>query len=197
MVRAIVRRHQRLAALWAAVAVLAGAPPAQSAGAVEPPRGAAYSTVTLGELPSSLVLLDQRGETVALATELDRPGAVYLNFIFTSCGAVCPVMTAIFSRLDKQLRGRGSEARLYSVSIDPLEDTPARLRDYAEEHRASPLWRFLTGTPAASEQVQRSFGAWRPDRMSHPVATFYRAYPGADWVRIEGFVSADELLARR
>ena len=143
-----------------------------------------------------VVLRDEQGRGLSLPAEMDRPGPVYLNFIFTSCGAVCPVMTAIFARLDRQLREQGRVARLYSVSIDPLEDTPARLHAYAAEHGASPHWHFLTGTPAASEQVQRAFGVWRADRMSHPVATFFRATPGEVWTRVDGFASAEELLAR-
>ena len=152
----------------------------------------AWSPVTL----ASVELQDQQGRRVRIAEELARPGPVFLNFIFTSCGAVCPVMTAIFSRLDKQLQQRGQDARLYSVSIDPLEDTPLRLQSYAAEHRASPRWRFLTGKLEASEQVQRAFGAWTADRMNHPVATFFRPAPDAEWVRLDGFVSAEELLAR-
>lgn len=165
----------------------------QAAGPAQPHALAA------ARLPATLAgveLQDQQGRRVRIAEELARPGPVFLNFIFTSCGAVCPVMTAIFSRLDKQLQQRGQDARLYSVSIDPLEDTPLRLQSYAAEHRASPRWRFLTGKLEASEQVQRAFGAWTADRMNHPVATFFRPAPDAEWVRLDGFVSAEELLAR-
>ncbi|MEY4376858.1 MAG: hypothetical protein RJB26_1408 [Pseudomonadota bacterium] len=146
-------------------------------------------------LLSGVVLQDEQGRAVELHAALGQPGPVFLNFVFTSCDAVCPVMTAIFARLDRQLRARGHEARLYSVSIDPLHDTPARLREYAAEHGASSHWRFLTGSVAASERVQRAFGAWRADRMNHSVATYYRAGPGAGWVRVDGFVPAETLLA--
>lgn len=162
-----------------------------------PQPGGEATTVRLSESAlAGVILTDQHGIELSLGEELERPGPVYLNFIFTSCGAVCPVMTAIFAHLDRRLQDRAPGARLLSVSIDPQEDTPARLRDYAAEHQASPRWRFLTGATAASEQVQRAFDAWRADRMNHPVATFFRPAPDTDWVRVDGFVSAEELLAR-
>ena len=39
-----------------------------------------------------------------------------------------------------------SEARLVSFSVDPQTDTPAVLRDYADQYNADPeRWLFLTG----------------------------------------------------
>jgi protein SCO1/2 len=178
--------------LWCSMAAAATVQTA-AAHAVAPAPVAAIQVEA--PLLAGVLLKDEQGRAVDLPAELGRPGPVFLNFVFTSCEAVCPVMTALFARLDRQLRAQGSEARLYSISIDPHNDTPARLREYAAEHRASAQWRFLTGTVAASDRVQRAFGAWRADRMNHPVATYYQAQPGAGWVRVDGFVPAETLLA--
>jgi protein SCO1/2 len=42
-----------------------------------------------------------------------------------------------------------------------LNDTPARLRDYAAAHRAdAPGWFFLTGAPDDIDRVLRRYGAY-------------------------------------
>ena len=66
---------------------------------------------------------------------------------------------------------------------------------YAKRYKAGPQWRFYTGTPQASVAVQRAFNAYRGDKMNHTPVTFLRAGRGQQWVRIEGFATADELAA--
>jgi protein SCO1/2 len=82
-----------------------------------------------------------------------------------------------------------------SISIDPEFDTPARLREYARKFGAGPEWQHYGGTLAASREVQRAFGAYRGDKMNHAPVTLVRTAPGKEWVRIDGFASADQLLA--
>jgi len=45
--------------------------------------------------------------------------------------------------------------------------------------------------------VQRAFGAYRGDKMSHTPLTLMRSAPGKPWVRFDGFARADDLLAER
>lgn len=51
----------------------------------------------------------------------------------------------------------------------------------------------------ASVKLQTSFEVYSPDKMSHAVTTFFGDAPGRPWLRIDGFVSPDELvvLARK
>jgi protein SCO1/2 len=84
---------------------------------------------------------------------------------------------------------------LVSISIDPEFDTPARLREYASKLGAGPGWRHYGGTLAASLAAQRAFGVYRGDKMSHAPTTLVRTAPGAEWVRFDGFATADQLLA--
>jgi protein SCO1/2 len=48
---------------------------------------------------------------------------------------------------------------------------------------------------AASVAAQKAFNVYRGEKMSHEPATLVRAAPGAPWVRVEGFATADQLLA--
>jgi protein SCO1/2 len=140
-------------------------------------------------------LVDADGAGVTLRSELaeqDRP--VILNFIFTTCGAVCPVMSATFSQVQAALGPERDAVRMLSISIDPEEDTPAALKAYAGKYGAGPQWRMLTGSLDDSIAVQRAFGVYRGDKMNHQPATFLRAAPDQPWVRLDGFASAADIL---
>jgi protein SCO1/2 len=126
--------------------------------------------------------------------ELNVAGPVFLNFIYTSCTAICPMTTQVFASLQEKLVKDGAAVNIVSVSIDPEYDTPARLLAYAKKFGAAPGWQFYTGTVKSSIAIQKAFDAYRGDKMNHIAATFFRASQGSPWVRIEGMASSDELL---
>lgn len=136
-----------------------------------------------------VTLVEMDGQRVPLATALGQ-GPVLLQFIFTTCPTVCPILSETFAGAQDQL----PDARLVSISIDPEHDTPARLREYARRFRAGPQWQFLTGSLDDVVAVQKAFGVYRSDKMQHEPATFLRAAPGP-WVRLTGEVGADDLVA--
>ncbi|MCA8971220.1 MAG: SCO family protein [Planctomycetes bacterium] len=71
------------------------------------------------------------------------------DFIFTTCGGLCPIMTNAMAGVQDAARKAGigpEDLRLVSVSTDPETDTPERLRAYAEQHRANAeQWHFVRG----------------------------------------------------
>jgi protein SCO1/2 len=136
------------------------------------------------------------GKTVHLRDELADGSPVALNFIFTTCTTICPVMSSVFSQLQEKLERAGEKVRLVSISIDPEQDTPARLAEYAKKFKAGPEWRHYTGTTQTSIAIQRAFAAYRGDKMNHTPVTFLRAAHGDGWARIDGFASSDDLIAQ-
>ena len=157
------------------------------------PQGISRSEVSYA-LPD-VVLIGTDGKPVKLAAAIDADVPVLVNFIFTSCTAICPLTTAVFSQVQDKLTAEGKPFRLVSISIDPEYDTPARLRDYAGKHKAGADWHFMTGDNATMVNVQRAFDAWRGGKMSHAPITFLRASPGSRWVRYDGLVDAKTLVA--
>lgn len=75
--------------------------------------------------------------------ELRGHVAVY-DFIFTRCGATCPMMTRRMQQITTEFPAE-APIRFVSVSVDPTYDTPAVLAAYAASHRKDPRWIFLTG----------------------------------------------------
>jgi protein SCO1 len=140
-------------------------------------------------------LVRSDGKTVSLADELNDGRPVVLNFIFTSCTTICPVMSQIFTQLQTKLGDEHGRVHMVSISIDPEQDTPERLTEYARRFHAGDQWQFYTGTAEASLAAQRAFTAFRGDKMDHTPVTFLRAAgAGSRWVRIDGFASSDDLL---
>ena len=142
-----------------------------------------------------LKLVDMNGAAVSLRERLEGNEPVMLNFIYTTCTAVCPVMSATFYHVQNQLGAESSKLRMISISIDPENDTPAKLREYAARYKAGPQWTMLTGSAESSMAVQRAFGTFRGDKMNHAPATFIRT-GGADkpWLRLDGFASAPDII---
>ena len=134
------------------------------------------------------------GTVVSLPKEMDDGRAVVLNFIFTSCSSTCPLMSQVFSEFERKLGADRQQVHLMSISIDPEQDTPARLREYAQKFHAGPEWQHYTGTVEASKAAQVAFGVYRGEKMSHIPVTLLRAAPGKPWRRIDGLITPDELL---
>jgi protein SCO1/2 len=149
---------------------------------------------TLSYQVPELKLVAQDGKLVSLPAEMNDGRPVVLNFIFTSCEAICPLMTQTFSAFQHKLGAESRQVHLMSISIDPEQDTPARLREYAKTFEAGPGWTFYTGTEAASVAAQKAFNIFRTDKMSHTSVTFMRSAPGANWRRLDGFATPDDLL---
>jgi len=157
-------------------------------------RSAIKRSVIEPRIPRMILVRDD-GAKVDIGTEFDRQGPIYLNFIYTSCGSVCPVLSQTFSVLADRLGPDRLKVRMISLSIDPEYDTPSRLAAYRQQFGADASWRFFTGSLEASAAMQRAFGVLSRDKMNHPVATFYRPAADRAWVRIDGFASPEQLEA--
>lgn len=69
------------------------------------------------------------------------------DFVFTNCTTVCLPMTTNMVKLQGMLEDEGlDDVKLVSFSVDPENDTPEVLSEYAEEYGADlDRWTFLTG----------------------------------------------------
>lgn len=156
----------------------------------------AASVTRLSEtyLLPEVTLVRSDGAAVRFPAEIEAGGPIILNFIYTTCTAVCPLMSRLFTEVQEQLGEAHSNVHMVSISIDPEHDTPAKLAQHARKFGAGRQWQHYTGSTEASIAVQRAFKVYRGDKMSHTPATFVRGVPGQPWVRLEGFASAEEVV---
>ncbi|MDM0110834.1 SCO family protein [Variovorax sp. J22R133] len=113
----------------------------------------------LGPAPP-FALESAKGPRVALA---DLRGKVLLvTFVFTTCSASCPILTAKLAEVGRGLGGEfDTRYAFVAITVDPLNDTPARLRSYAAAFGVDmPGWYFLTGAPKGIDEVVRRYGAY-------------------------------------
>lgn len=140
-----------------------------------------------------VMLISAAGKPVSLRGELAIDKPVLLNFIFTSCVAFCPLLTATLAKVQTLLQEQGETFKMISISIDPEHDTAARLHAYAQRYRAAPEWLFLTGDNASIMLVQQAFDVYRGNKMNHVSLTLMR-HPDGHWKRFEGLVDAATLV---
>ena len=182
---------------WLGAALLASAL-AASTGTAQESSGASDGppvTVTAVDYQvPDIQLIRDDGKRVSLLEEMNDGRAVVVNFIFTTCSSFCPLSSQTLAQFQRALGADQERIHFMSISIDPEQDTPARLRAYARKFGAGPSWQHYTGTLAASLAAQRAFGAYRGDKMSHTPLTLMRAGHGKTWTRIDGFVTPNELM---
>lgn len=94
-----------------------------------------------------LSLTDHRNQRVDAALLRGRP--TLLHFVFTTCSTVCPTQVVELARVHQALPDDvRSRVRWLSVTVDPLQDTPASLAAFAQRQGADrPGWHFVTGAP--------------------------------------------------
>ena len=153
----------------------------------------AFTSTAQYAIPDVRLVRDD-GKAVSLPEEMNDGRPVVLNFIYTSCSTICPLMSQTLAQFDHELGAERERVHLMSISIDPEQDTPAVLHEYAQKFHAGPEWQHYTGTAQASLAAQHAFNVWRGDKMGHSSVTLVRAAPGKPWLRIEGFVTPGELL---
>lgn len=97
--------------------------------------------------------LDQHHQTI---TQKDIEGKIHVaNFIFTSCGSICPIMTANLKMLQDTFRN-DKNVVLLSYSVTPWIDNVKRLNDYANLNQINAKnWHLLTGSKAEIYQLAR------------------------------------------
>ncbi|HSP78812.1 MAG TPA: SCO family protein [Myxococcaceae bacterium] len=154
---------------------------------------ASTTEVRLEEVP----LLDQDGKPVRFRSEVLGDKLVIIDFVFTHCTTVCPVLSAILSRAQRDLGDRlEEEVRLVSITVDPTRDTPARLKAYSSKFGAKTGWTWLTGSQGDVKKVLEGLGAYTPDYANHAPMVLVGDPRTGRWARLNGFPSKEKLLEK-
>jgi protein SCO1/2 len=144
-----------------------------------------------------VTLRDQTGAPVRFRSDVVGDRIVVVDFIYTSCTTVCPVVSALFAEIQEKLGERlGREVLLLSLSIDPVTDSPARLREYAARFESKPGWIWLTGDKADMERVLRGLGTYTPNFTQHPQQVLVGDGRRGIWTRFYGTPDPARILAR-
>jgi len=128
--------------------------------------GATSELPHIGAAPE-FTLIDQDGKSFSLRSTRGRVAVV--TFLFTSCSSTCPLLTAKLVSVQRDLGSDSPNVIFAAITVDPLHDTPATLKKYAEAYLADTSnFFFLTGSFEQIEDVSRRY------------AVFRKAAPGGD-----------------
>jgi cytochrome oxidase Cu insertion factor (SCO1/SenC/PrrC family) len=144
----------------------------------------------------NLVLLTQDNKPVRFYDDLLKGKVVLINFLFTTCKGVCSPMTANLAKVQKYLGERvGREVVMISVSVDPLTDTPAVLKKYADSFKTQPGWYFLTGEKKNVDWVLYKLGGYVEDREKHTSVLIIGNEATGEWMKVHAMANPSEIAS--
>lgn len=115
------------------------------------------------QLPNTR-LYTHEGREVRFYDDLIRGKVVAINLMYAECEGICPMATENLLRVQEMLGARaGRDVFMYSITLQPEQDSPAALKHYVEMHGVKPGWLFLTGAPADIRDLRYRLGFYDPD----------------------------------
>lgn len=114
-------------------------------------------------------------------------GKVFVaEYFFTTCKTICPVMNSQMQRVNEKFKNNDN-VQILSFTVDPENDTPEQLKRYAESHKATKNWHFLTGKKEKLyELARKSFFVLKP------AAAVNQGDVGSDFIHTNNFVLVDK-----
>lgn len=101
----------------------------------------------------------QEGKTLRFYDDVMKGKILLINFFFTDCDNVCPLMTENLARVQELLGDRmNKDIFMVSISLQPEHDTPEVMAAYAKSYGAKPGWQFLTGKKDDIELLRHRLG---------------------------------------
>jgi len=170
------------------------------AGAQAPSCHAPATQAKKTEKPKMVIpdvkVLDQEGNALNFYTDLIKGKTVAINFIFTNCTTICPPLAATFARLQKEMGDKvGKDVHLISISVDPVTDTPERLKAWGAKFKAGPGWTFVTGEKQEMDKLLNALGAAVSKREDHTPALIIGNDSKGVWTRTYGLAKINQIIS--
>lgn len=148
-----------------------------------------------GMLIPDVEVLDQHGNELHFYSDLIKGKTVAINFIFTNCTTICPPLAATFARLQKEMGDKiGKDVHLISISVDPLTDTPERLKAWGAKFKAGAGWTFVTGEKQEMDKLLNALGAAVSKREDHTPAMIIGNDANGVWTRTYGLAKINQIV---
>jgi len=167
------------------------------AAATANPSGAADSSgATRKIVVPDVEVLDQDGNRLHFYSDLIKGKTVAINFIFTTCTTICPPLAATFAQVQKEMRDRvGRDFHLISISVDPVTDTPERLKAWGAKFKAGAGWTFVTGDKQEIDKLLNALGASVARREDHSPTVIVGNDSKDVWTRTYGLARTSQMMA--
>lgn len=111
---------------------------------------------------------NQDNKPVRFYDDLIKGKIAIINLFYASCDKFCPRSMACLAKVQHELGDRlGRDTFMYSFTLKPSEDTPAKLKAYSRAIGAKPGWMFLTG-----DEYDLTTIRFKMFRVDHPLVDF-------------------------
>jgi protein SCO1 len=138
---------------------------------------------------------DQNGRELKFYDDVVKDRVVVINFVYTVCKDMCPLVTARLALLQEKLGDLvGRDIHFVSISIDPVQDTPEKLKQFADAFGVGPGWTFLTGTPENINKIRHKLGERSRALIEHRNELLLGNDRTGEWGRDSAFTDL-EILA--
>ena len=143
----------------------------------------------------NLPVVTQDGKKLKFYDDVIKGRRVLISFIYTNCPDICPLTTARLAQLEDKLGDEvGRDIFFVSLTVDPVRDTPARLKEFANAFGVGPGWLFLTGDPADMREIKEKLGDKSRTLDGHRNEIVLGNDATGQWMRDSAFGDLDELV---
>jgi protein SCO1 len=141
---------------------------------------------------TNLEVVDQDGRTLHFYDDVLKDNQVVISFFYTSCKEICPVSTARLARVD-ELLGKRRNLKFIAISVDPENDTPEKLKSFAEAFGLGANWILLTGKPDNLKTIAERLGNREEYKEQHRNEIVLGNPATGEWSRNSAFIDPERL----
>ena len=139
-------------------------------------------------------VVTQNGKRVRFYDDLIKDRIVLISFIFTSCTDLCPLTTARIAQVVDRLRDEiGKDIFVLSITVDPENDTPEKLKTFADAFYSGPGWTFITGKPEDIRAINSKLGNKSDVATQHRNEIVLGNDKTGEWTRNSPFADLENL----
>jgi protein SCO1 len=140
-------------------------------------------------------LVNQNGQKMRLYSDLLKGKVVVINSFFATCQGSCLPMNRNLEKVQQALGDHiGKDVFILSISVDPMVDTPASLKEYAKKLNAKPGWYFLTGDKRSVDFALTKLGQFVSDKNDHLNIFIIGNERTGLWKKAFGLAPSDQLV---
>ena len=144
---------------------------------------------------TDVVLVDQSGENKRFYTDLLKGHVVVISSFLSTCKSACPVANKNLQAIQDAVGDKlGKSVYLISITVDPLTDTPERLRAYADQSHAKAGWYFLTGEKTNVDFALNKVGLYVENKEEHRTILIIGNEPSGLWKKAVSTASREEII---
>ena len=144
---------------------------------------------------TDVMLVDQSGEKRRFYTDLLKGHVVVISSFMSTCKSACPVANRNLQAIQDAVGDKlGKSVYLISITVDPLTDTPERLRAYADQSHAKAGWYFLTGEKTNVDFALNKVGLYVENKEEHRTILIIGNEPSGLWKKAVSTASSEEIV---